>query len=74
MSKVFAEMNQTFTQDEREYFLNVLTATNAAFEQTKEAVAQDSAPTEGPQTTPDPQEGKDTTPAADGQETVPEGE
>ena len=74
LTKVFTEMNQTFTQDEREYFLNVLTATNAAFEQTKEAVAQDSVSTGSPQDAPAPQEGKDTTPAADGPETPPEGE
>ena len=73
MTKVFAEMNQTFTQDEREYFLNVLTATNAAFERTKEAVTPHAAPA-GPQTAPAPQERKDTTPAADGPGTAPEGE
>lgn len=74
LTKVFTEMNQTFTQDEREYFLNVLTATNAAFERTKEAVAQGSNPTEGPQAAPNPQEGTDTTPTADTPETPPESE
>lgn len=73
MTKIFAEMNQTFTQDEREYFLNILTSANDAFDQTKEAVSQDSGPTKNPQFAPAPQEGKDTTPVADGPGTPSEG-
>lgn len=74
LMKICAEMNQTFTQDEFEHFLNVLKATNTAFERAEEAVAQISTLTGGPQATPALQEGTDTTPAADGPETPPEGE
>ncbi len=73
MTKVFAEMNQTFTEDERVYFLNVLAATNDALERTKEAVAPHTT-ADSPPPAPAPQEGTDTTPAADGPGEAPEGE
>ncbi len=71
LAQARAEMDTTFSVEDFEHLSEVLRSINAAYEQALNLVVQsgDSTAAKGPQVSPAPQEGTDTTPLPDAPET-----